>query len=60
VGSSLVMYGFIPEFLGYEIDTRHTKIPKTFALLCFSSLPVSLLIPALRGLSQKRDPKKLE
>jgi hypothetical protein len=27
---------------------------KKFALLCFSSLPVSLLIPALRGLSQKK------
>ena len=26
-----------------------------FALLCFSSLPVSLLIPALRGLSQSID-----
>ena len=24
------------------------------ALLCFSSLPVSLLFPALRGLSQKK------
>ena len=27
-----------------------------FALLCFSSLPVSLLIPALRGLSQIKAP----
>jgi len=25
-----------------------------FALLCLSSLPVSILIPALRGLSKKR------
>jgi hypothetical protein len=40
--------------------TRHHTFPechgKKFALLCFSSLPVSLLIPALRGLSQKTSP----
>ena len=47
---------------GRKNGTRSTwvscKLQNLFALLCFSSLPVSLPIPALRGLSQKRQTKR--
>ena len=50
-------FAFAYTYTSDNAPTRPRRALKIYIYICFSSLPVSLLIPALRGLSQNLELK---